>query len=190
MSDDHAPAGGFLTCFPRQFLHDVRVGESVEAVAHHALAPEIARNRKLFRNLRTRAMEGRVETAILRETRVHAADGFHRLDLMRQVLGRERNQRAQGRYQLRRDSVRPRVIAPAINNPMPRHPQFRRALAEKSEQTVEGGIVIGKIAVLFDRALHMKDCRRRGRSVRRPRGATAARIPPRRAKTSSSTSRY
>ena len=78
-----------------ELLHQVGVGQAVEAVALDALGPVAPRNRQQLGDPRHRAMKGRVEAGHLRQRRMPPRERLDQPDFARQVIGIVRRDAAQ-----------------------------------------------------------------------------------------------
>ncbi len=115
--DDH-PAARDLGRDGRQNRRDVLVREPVEAIALHAAAAEIARQRNDFGDHRLAAMEAGIETGDLGHAWQSLGHRIDRVEVVGLMERRERHQRAEIRHDLRRDDGRLRVIRAAVHDAM------------------------------------------------------------------------
>src|SRR5579871_2483291 len=92
----------------------------MEAVAPHALVPELSRQRQAPCNLRHGGMECGIETCHFRERWVVPQHRFHQLDLRRQVERRKRNEPLQRLQKRGSNFLWGSIKWAAMHNAMPR----------------------------------------------------------------------
>ena len=89
-----------------ELLHQIGVGQAVEAVALDALCRVAPRDRQQLGDTRHGAVKRGVEARHLGQFRMPLAERLDQLDLARQVIGVIRRDAVQFREQLRRDPLR------------------------------------------------------------------------------------
>ena len=118
MGDDDVLAGDLGRDFA-QLSHDVLVGESVEAVAAHALVVIGARQRIGVVDKRMAAMESGVEAGDLRRRWKRLHRRLDTGDIVRLVQRRKRNELLEGRDHGLIDQLRLDQIEPAVDDAVP-----------------------------------------------------------------------
>ena len=103
----------------RQFLHQIRIGQAVKAVAPHAQRFKAARDRHDLRHARQVMVESGVETRHLRHVGEAAMKRLGEQDFFRQMLGIERAEPPQFLDHGRGDDLRLAVVRPAMHHAMP-----------------------------------------------------------------------
>ena len=117
MRDDHAFRSDLGSDVP-QASGDIFIRQAVKAVAPHALAVEVFRNREMIGDRAVTAMECRIEARDLRQLREARPDAADRREVVGLMQRRQRTQGLQFLEDLVVDQDRPVMVRSSVDHPM------------------------------------------------------------------------
>ena len=127
----------------------------MKTVAPHPFVPKAADQGIRLRQLGHVAVKRRVEAGHLRQARIVLLHGPNRLELVRQMLGRQADDLVQADEHLGRDHARLAIFHPAVHHAMADGVRLLvgKTLSQAAEQDFQRRVVVGQFGVFFQQGL-------------------------------------